>query len=133
MAATCESFVSGAKAGLDPLTMTKILGIETGKNAASARIIPEQVATRTFDYGMEIGAVSRSLRLAAEEAARLGVTPWILDKTRLLYGLAVRLGHASDDVSRLMMQYEKWACIEVISPLNNDMTKQTSLSSGSKK
>ena len=81
LGATCESYVTGAKAGLDPITMTKILGIETGRTTASARIIPEQVATRKFSHGRRVEQVYRELSLASDEA-RLGVTPWILDKTR---------------------------------------------------
>jgi 3-hydroxyisobutyrate dehydrogenase-like beta-hydroxyacid dehydrogenase len=113
LAATCESYVAGAKAGLDPLTMTKILGIETGRNAASARIIPEQVALRKFDHGKRIGDAYRALSLLSDEARRLGVTPWILDKTRLLYGLALQLGSPNDDVTRLITHYERWANVEV--------------------
>ena len=113
LAATCEAYVAGAKAGLDPLTMTKIMGIETGRNAASARIIPEQVATRKFDHGKPIGEAFRELSLLSDEARRLGVTLWILDKARLLYGLAARLGGSGDDVTRLITHYEKWANTEV--------------------
>ena len=113
LGATCESYVTGAKAGLDPMTMTKILGIETGRTTASARIIPEQVATRKFNHGRRVEQVYRELTLASDEARRLGVTPWILDKTRLLYGLAVQLGSPDDDVSKLATHYEKWAGIEI--------------------
>ncbi len=113
LAATCESYVTGAKAGLGPLTMTKILGIETGRNAASARIIPQEVATRTFDYGKTIEQACRELTLASDEARRLGATTWILDKARLLYGLAAQLGSPDDDVTGLVTHYEAWANVEV--------------------
>ena len=113
LGATCESYVTGAKAGLDPITMTKILGIETGRTTASARIIPEQVATRKFNHGRRVAQVYRELSLASDEARQLGVTPWILDKTRLLYGLALQLGSPDDDVSKLATHYEKWAGIEI--------------------
>ena len=93
--------------------MTKIMGIETGRNAASARIIPDQVATRKFDHGKPIGEAFRELSLLSDEARRLGVTLWILDKARLLYGLAARLGGSGDDVTRLITHYEKWANTEV--------------------
>ena len=55
----------------------------------------------------------RELTLASDEARRLGVTPWILDKARLLYGLAVQLGSAQDDIARLITHYEHWAGVEV--------------------
>ena len=116
LAATCESYVTGAKAGLDPLTMARILGIETGRNAASAHIIPEQVATRKFNYGKTIREIVRALTLLSDEARERGVTTWILDKTRLLYGLAAHLGAPNDDVTRLITHYEKWSNTEVRAP-----------------
>jgi 3-hydroxyisobutyrate dehydrogenase-like beta-hydroxyacid dehydrogenase len=120
LAASCESFVTGAKAGLDPLTMTKILGIETGRNAASAHIIPEQVATRRFDHGKRIGESLRELSLLSEEASRRGVTTWILDRARLLYGLAAQMGSPEDDMTRLATYYERWAGTQVRTPLAPD-------------
>jgi len=113
LGATCEAFVAGARAGLDPLTMTKILGLETGRNVFSARVIPGQVATRAFGHGRPLGQPARELQLLADEAHRLGVTPWILDKARLLYALAARLGSPQDDVTRLITHYERWAGVQV--------------------
>lgn len=115
-AVSCEAFVAGAKAGLEPLTMTRIMGVESGRNAASERIIPQQVATRTFDYGKRIGQACRELSLLSDEASRLGVTPWIMDKTRLLYALAAQLGGPDDDITRLVTHYEGWAGTKVETP-----------------
>lgn len=113
LAVSGESFVAGAKAGLDPLTMTRILGIETGRNAASAKIVPEQVATRRFDHGRLLRASLRDLNLVSDAARDLGVPVWILDKARLIYGLASQLGSPEDDVTRLIQLYERWAQVEV--------------------
>jgi 3-hydroxyisobutyrate dehydrogenase-like beta-hydroxyacid dehydrogenase len=113
LAATCESYVAGAKSGLDPLTMREILGLETGRNHASAHVLPEQVATRRFSHGKTMGQVHRELRLACDEADRQGVTVWVLEKARLLYGLAAQLGSEHDDITRLATHYEKWACTQV--------------------
>ena len=116
LAATCESYVAGAKSGLDPLTMRAILGLETGRNHASAHLLPEQVATRRFRHGKTLGQAHLELRLLGAEAAHLGVTAWILEKARLLYGLAVQLGSAGDDVTRLALNYEQWAGTQVRLP-----------------
>jgi 3-hydroxyisobutyrate dehydrogenase-like beta-hydroxyacid dehydrogenase len=113
LAVTCEAFVAGAKAGLPPETMTRVMGIETGKNAASARIIPEQVATRKFKHGKLIAEACRELTLMSDEARRQGITIWIADKVRQLYGLAAQLGRPQDDITRLITHYEKWAGVEV--------------------
>jgi hypothetical protein len=121
LAATCESYVTGAKAGLAASTMLKILGIETGRNSASAHILPNLVAARRFSYGKTIREACIELALLSAEADRLGVTCWILDKARLLYALASRLGDPSDDISCLALHYEQWAKTEVRNgPMNHD-------------
>ena len=112
-AATCESFTTGVKAGLSPETMTKIMSIETGRNAASAFIMPQEVATRRFAYGKTIGQACRELELLSDEASRLGVTTWVAEKTRLLYALAARQLKSGDDITKLVTLYEKWAGAEV--------------------
>ena len=116
LAATGEAFAAGAKAGLAPDAMTRIMGVETGRNAASARIVPEEVATGRFDHGRSIGELLAALERVSAVARERGLTPWILDRTRLLYGLAARLGSPDDDASRLVTHYEHWAGAEVRSP-----------------
>jgi 3-hydroxyisobutyrate dehydrogenase-like beta-hydroxyacid dehydrogenase len=113
LAVTSEAFVAGAKAGLEPEQMTKIMGIETGRNAASSRILPAEVATRRFDYGMTLAQIYIRLSSVADEARRLGVTTWIFDKVRGIYGLAQEFANPGDDVTTIARQYEKWAGVEV--------------------
>ena len=112
-AISCEAFVAGAKAGLSPEMMSKVMSIDTGRNAASARIILEQVATRRFEHGKAIADSCRELTLMTDEARRRGVTMWVSDKTRQLYALAAQLGKPQEDMTRLIVHYEKWANVEV--------------------
>ena len=109
LAVTCEAFVVGARSGLTPESMTRIMGVETGRNAASARILPQEVATRRFAHGKRMADACRELDQLSQEAARLGLSPWVLDKARLLYRLAAQLGRPEDDISRLALHYEAWA------------------------
>ncbi|CAN7347833.1 NAD-binding protein [Variovorax sp. LjRoot178] len=120
LAVACESYVAGAKSGLDPVTMRRILGLETGRNHASAHILPEQVATRRFKHGKALGQAHRELTLLVDEARRVGVTTWVLEKARLLYGLAIQLGSAEDDISRIATHYETWAGAQVRLPGCNE-------------
>ncbi len=113
LAVTSEAYVAGAKAGLAPEQMAKIMGIETGRNAASARILPDEVATRKFDYGFSLGNMSARLTAVTDEARRLGVTTWIFDKVRALYGLVQASTDAAHDVTTVAHQYERWAGVEV--------------------
>lgn len=92
------------------------MGIETGRNAASAHIMPEQIATRRFRHGNRIGEALQELDALSAEAARLGVTTWIFEETRLIYRLAANLGSAHDDITCLVTYYEVWAKTEVRSP-----------------
>jgi 3-hydroxyisobutyrate dehydrogenase-like beta-hydroxyacid dehydrogenase len=112
-AVTCEAFVAGAKARLTPQVMTRVMGIETGRNVASAHIMPTQIVTRRFRHGKCIAEALQELDALSAEAARLGVTNWIFEKTRLLYRLAANLGSANDDITRLVTHYEAWAKAEV--------------------
>jgi hypothetical protein len=48
-----------------------------------------------------------------EEARRLGVTCWVLEKAAVLYRLAGSLGTPQDDITRLAMHYEAWADVEI--------------------
>ncbi|WP_061958165.1 NAD-binding protein [Cupriavidus pauculus] len=113
LAVACESYVTGAKAGLEPLTMAKILGIETGKTTATDIIIPEHVATRTFAFGKSLAQAHHILRLVCDEASNRGVTTWVFESTRLLYGLVVATKPHGDDVSELIRSYEDWAAVKV--------------------
>ncbi len=120
MAVSCESYVAGAKSGLDPLTMREIFGLESERSHASAHILPEQVATRRFHHGKTLAQAHCILSLLSVESRRLSVTPWILEQARLLYGLAIQLGNPGEDVSRLAIRYEHWAGTQVRLPQTND-------------
>jgi len=123
LGAACESYVVGAKAGIDPVHMVKILGVETGKCTASVHILPKLVAERNFDFGKRIVDACDELVMLSEEARGLGVTTWILDKVRLLYALAAQSGERDDDVSRLAEIYEKWAGVEIRAGLGKSKTE----------
>ena len=113
LAAACESYVVGAKAGIDPLDMAKILGVETGKCTASVHILPRLVAERNFDFGKSLGDACDELDMLSDDAREWGVTTWILDKVRTLYGLAAESSARDDDISRLAVIYEKWTGVEI--------------------
>jgi 3-hydroxyisobutyrate dehydrogenase-like beta-hydroxyacid dehydrogenase len=113
LAVTSEAYVAGVKAGLTPEQMAKIMGIETGRNAASSRILPCEVATRKFNYGLSLAETFGRLTAATDEARQLGVTTWIFDKVRGIYGLVQACTCPSDDVTTVAKQYERWAGVEV--------------------
>lgn len=112
-AVACESYVTAAKAGLPARSVPRILGIETGRTAASARIFPEQVLTRRFQDGRTLGQASRALELLGGEADALGISAWTLSAARLLYRIAIAAFGADADMTVLAQLYETWAGVEV--------------------
>lgn len=113
LAVACEIYITGVKAGLTPNAMTQIFSNGSGRNAASAEIVPRQVATRRFSHGKRIADAYQELTLMNQEADRRGVTMWVGGKTRQLYGLARQLGEPDDDITRLVTHYENWAKVKV--------------------
>jgi 3-hydroxyisobutyrate dehydrogenase-like beta-hydroxyacid dehydrogenase len=113
LAVACEVYVTGIKAGLNVDTMTQVFSNGSGRNAASAHIVPQQVTTRRFRHGKRIAEACNELALMNQEADREGVTLWVGGKVRQLYALASRLGRPGDDITRLITHYEKWAKVEV--------------------
>ncbi len=113
LAVACEIYVTGIKAGLTAKAMAQIFSNGSGRNAASAEIVPQQVVTRRFNHGKRIADAHKELTLMNQEADRRGVTMWVGGKTRQLYGLAAQLGKPQDDITRLVTHYEKWAKVKV--------------------
>lgn len=113
LAVACEVYVTGVKAGLTPKAMQQIFSNGSGRNAASAEIVPQQVVTRRFNHGKRIADAYQELTLMNQEADRWGITMWVGGKTRQLYGLAAQLGKPHDDITRLVTHYEHWAKVKV--------------------
>lgn len=113
LAVACEIYVTGIKAGLTAKAMAQIFSNGSGRNEASAEIVPQQVVTRRFNHGKRIADAYKELTLMNQEADRRGVTMWVGGKTRQLYGLAAQLGKPQDDITRLVTHYEKWAKVKV--------------------
>ncbi len=113
LAVACEVYVTGTKAGLAAGTMQQVFSNGSGRNAASAHIIPEQAVTRRFRHGKRIADACHELTLMNEEADRQGVTMWVGGRAKQLYALAAQLGRPQDDITRLITHYEKWAKVEV--------------------
>jgi 3-hydroxyisobutyrate dehydrogenase-like beta-hydroxyacid dehydrogenase len=105
LAVTCEAYVVGARAG----TWESRRAV----TRASERIVPEQVATRKFAHGKRIVDACREFALLTEEARRLGVACWVLEKAGVLYRLAAEMGSPADGITRLATHYTTWAGAQV--------------------
>ena len=112
--ASCEAFVLGAKAGLDPDAMVAVINTGTGRNSATTHKMPNNVLPRTFDYGARMAISYKDISLCLEEAEKLGVPVWLAPVIRQVIGFAVTQDGDQNDISTLIKHYEKWAGVEVI-------------------
>jgi 3-hydroxyisobutyrate dehydrogenase-like beta-hydroxyacid dehydrogenase len=113
-AATYEAFVLGAKAGLDPDAMLEVVNASTGFNDCTLHKMPHSVLPRTFDYGSNMEITYKDISLCMKEAERLGVTMFLGNMARQLWGYGVNHGGAKRDSSTLITYFEEWAGVQVI-------------------
>lgn len=119
-AVACESYVTAVKAGLAAQTVPCILGIETGRTAASARLFPEQVLTRRFSEGRPLAKAAQALEQLGKLAEDLGLSPWALNASRLLYRMAAAQLGGDVDVTQVVQLYENWAGVEVMADTDKE-------------
>jgi len=112
-AAACETLAMGAKAGLDPELMVRVVNASSGRSFATERFAAGPVLSRRFDFGFRMELMAKDMRLALEEAEALGLVMPTCSAARLLYGLALAQGAPGADVTELVRVTEGWAGAEV--------------------
>ncbi|MCK8784647.1 NAD(P)-dependent oxidoreductase [Roseomonas sp. NAR14] len=88
-AAACEALVMGARAGIDPALMTRVINESSGRSFSTERFVPGAVLERRFDFGFRLALMRKDMRLALEEAAALGVSMSTSQAARQLYDAAL--------------------------------------------
>ncbi len=111
--ASCEAFVLGVKAGLDPDAMVAVINTGTGRNSATTDKFPKNVLPRTFDYGAKLAISNKDISLCLEEAGRLGVPLWLAPVIKQIIGFAITQDGDQNDITTLIKHYEKWSGVEV--------------------
>ena len=109
LAVAAEAMVMGAKAGLDPEAMLKVLNAGSGQNSATLTKIPDHVLNRRFDYGGALYIIQKDLDAWRQEAEALGVPTWIGSAVRQLYLQALAHGSPKDDMTTIVKLIEGWA------------------------
>jgi 3-hydroxyisobutyrate dehydrogenase-like beta-hydroxyacid dehydrogenase len=112
-AAACEVLAMGAKAGLDPELMLKVLNASSGRSFPTERFAAGPLLSRRFDFGFRMELMAKDVRLALEEAEALGLVMPTCGAARLLYSLALAQGRPGADVTELVRVTEGWAGVEV--------------------
>lgn len=113
VAASSEALVMGAKAGLSPETMLKVINVSSGRNMATEKYIPAAVLSRRFDFGFKTELMYKDVRLCLEEAEALGVPMWIAGTVKQVWGFAISQQMGKEDMTAIIKVTEAWAGIEV--------------------
>lgn len=113
MACAFEALVYGAKAGIDPDLMVRIINASTGRNSATQDKVPLAVLSGTFDYGARLGTLYKDVSLGLAEAEAAGVPMWALTAVGQLWRFAMLQGGGEEDFTALIRYIERWAGVEV--------------------
>jgi 3-hydroxyisobutyrate dehydrogenase-like beta-hydroxyacid dehydrogenase len=120
LAASCEAFVLGTKAGLNPEVMLKVINSSTGRNSATEEKFQKFILSRTFDYGFKTDLIFKDLKLCLEQAEVLGVPMWIGNAVRQLWAYVVSQGGGTRDFTTIIQYIEAWAGVQVGKPVNEE-------------
>jgi 3-hydroxyisobutyrate dehydrogenase-like beta-hydroxyacid dehydrogenase len=113
LAIAAEAMVLGAKAGLDPELMLKVLNAGSGQNSATLTKIPNHVLNRRFDFGGALSIIQKDLDAWRQEAEALAMPTWIGSAVRQLYLQALAHGSPKDDITTIVKLIEGWAGVEL--------------------
>ena len=113
MATAFEALVLGAKGGLDPELMVKVINVSTGRNSATLDKVPKAVLPGTFDYGAKVSTMVKDIVLGLQEAQAIGVPMWVHETVGQLWRFGVTQGLGDADITALIQVMEDWAGTEV--------------------
>ncbi len=106
---TAEAMVLGAKAGLDPATMVKVLGDGAGASRMLQVRGPMMVKGDYSDAAMKVGVWQKDMKIIGEFARALECPTPLFAATIPLYNAAMALGYADSDTACVCAVLERWA------------------------
>jgi 3-hydroxyisobutyrate dehydrogenase-like beta-hydroxyacid dehydrogenase len=117
--ACAEALVMGVKAGVDPKVMLDVVNASSGRSDSSERRYPDFVLKRDFKSGFRQQLLHKDIKLCMQEAAAQGTPMWIGNTVLSFLHYAMSQG-TGDEVSHALVKHiERWAGVEVRSPLVN--------------
>jgi 3-hydroxyisobutyrate dehydrogenase len=97
LTAACEALQIGEKFGLDPLLMTDILNVSTGRNNSTEVKLKPFVIPKNYASGFSLGLMAKDLRTADDLARHLGVAaPFSAEVAALWDAALAALGPQAD-------------------------------------
>lgn len=72
-AAAVEALIMAEKFGLDPSTALDVMNVSTGRNFSTESTIKQQVVTRAFASGFQLGLITKDVKIAADLSDSLDI------------------------------------------------------------
>lgn len=113
MVAACEAMVLGVKAGLEPDAVLAAVNASSGRNSATVALLPNFIVSGTFTGGFLARLAVKDLRIAVEEAARLGAPARTIEAALEVWREADELLGPGADFTRVVQPMERAAGVEV--------------------
>jgi 3-hydroxyisobutyrate dehydrogenase len=107
--ATCEGLRIAERAGLDPSKAVEVLNAGNARSFVSEVRFPRDILSGTFSARSKVSNLAKDLRMAVDQAERLGMPAPFGAMTRDLLDHAEREGMASEDFARLYPGFERLA------------------------
>ena len=108
MAVTGEALALGVAHGLDPLVLSQMMAVSTGRSWATEvcnpwpGVLPDAPASRGYSGGFGNDLMLKDLGLAAEAAVSVGASIPLGELARNLYAMNSRAGHGGLDFSSVV-------------------------------
>ena len=113
LVAAVEALHIGAKFGLDPAVMTKILNASTGKNNSTENKFPQFVLSRAFNSGFGLGLMVKDLRTALDVAHATGTPAPLGEACVEAWARAEQLLGGQADHTAVVKYWERLAGSEI--------------------
>lgn len=111
-AALSEAFVMGAKAGVDPDMLYKLLKVSTGHSFMMDRTF-ELIANRDFEQRFMVDLLNKDMKLAVELADNLNVDAQLGKTSAETIAEVARRGYGKEDVAAIIKKLEEDVQVEV--------------------
>ena len=114
-----EALVMGVKAGVDPKVMLDVVNASSGRSDSSERRYPTFVLKRDFKTGFRQQLLHKDIKLCMQEATAQATPMWIGNTVLSFLHYAMSQGTGNEVSHALVKHVERWAGVEVRSPLVN--------------
>ncbi|MEJ0024760.1 MAG: NAD(P)-binding domain-containing protein [Rhizomicrobium sp.] len=113
LAASCEAVAVGTAAGIASGVLVDVIDAGTGRNSATADLLPHDVLTRTFGSGESLGDALGKLDLYLDEAAGVRIPAGVVAETRALAAKAADQIGPAQDVTAIVRYFEAFVGAKV--------------------